>query len=85
MFYVYIIESLGTGNLYFGFTSNLKKRIVEHNAGLSSSTKRYAPWKLIYYEACVDKKDAVRREGYLKTSGGRRMIKLRLKEYFYRK
>jgi len=85
MFYIYCLESLLNEELYFGFTTDLKKRVVEHNKGLNFSTKRYMPWKLIYYEACINNKDAKRREKYLKTSQGRRMLKVRLKEYFYGK
>lgn len=69
--------------MYMGFTSDLKKRIVEHNQGLTPSTRRYKPWKLIYYEACLNEVDAKRREGYLKTTQGSRALKRRLKEYFY--
>ena len=83
MYYVYIIESKKEKELYIGYTSNLQKRIKEHNSGKSKSTKRYMPWKLIYYEACLNENDAKRRERYLKTSQGRRMIKRRLKEHFY--
>lgn len=60
--------SLVNGDLYTGFTNDLKKRLKEHNQGLNFSTKRYMPWKIIYYEACLDKDDAVRRERYLKTT-----------------
>jgi putative endonuclease len=85
-FYVYVLESLKYNDeLYIGFTSDLKKRLVQHNSGLNESTKRYMPWKVIYYEACYDKLDAERRERYLKTSQGRRLLKRRLKEYFYKK
>ena len=85
MFYVYCIESINEGELYFGYTSDLRRRFKEHNQGLNFSTKRYAPWKLVYYEACINGKDAKRREKYLKTSQGRRMFKLRMKEYLYEK
>lgn len=85
MFYTYILESLKNGELYFGYTNNLVKRVKEHNQGLNISTKRYLPWKLIYYEACLDKQDAKRREYYFKTTQGRRLLKRRLKEYFYNK
>lgn len=85
MFYIYILESLKNGNLYTGYTGDLKKRFREHNHGLNKSTKPYLPWKVIYYEACLNEKDAKRREGYLKTSQGRRLLKRRLKEYFYNK
>ena len=84
MFYNYIIQSLKNDQLYTGFTSDLKKRINEHNQGLNLSTKRYKPLKIIYYEACVDKDDVMRREGYLKTTQGIRLVKRRLKDYFYK-
>jgi len=67
--------------LYFGFTSDLKNRLKEHNSGNNISTKRYMPWRLIYYEACLAESDAHRREKYLKTNIGRRMMKRRLKDY----
>jgi putative endonuclease len=63
----------------------LKKRLREHNQGLNPSTKRYRPWKLIYYEACLNEKDCARREGYIKTTQGGRMLKRRLKEYLFDK
>lgn len=85
MFYVYVLESLKNGNLYTGYTKDLKKRLEEHNRGLNLSTKPYMPWKVIYYEACLNEKDAKRREGYLKKTQGQRMLKRRLKEYFYNK
>jgi len=83
MFYVYILESIKNKNLYIGYTIDLRRRFQEHNQKENFSTRPYAPWKLIYYEACLDEKDAKRREKYLKTSQGRRLIKRRLKEYFF--
>ncbi|MFA6269588.1 MAG: GIY-YIG nuclease family protein [Candidatus Paceibacterota bacterium] len=83
MFYTYFLQSENYDETYIGFTSDLKNRVREHNQGLTPSTKRYRPWKLVYYEACVNEKDAKRREGYLKTTQGSRMLKRRLKEYFY--
>ncbi len=78
------MESESKENLYIGYTNNLKKRIEEHNLGKNKSTKPYIPWKLIYYEACLNVEDARRREKYLKTSQGRRLLKRRLKEYFFK-
>ena len=83
MFYNYIIESEKNKSWYIGYTDNLRRRLKEHNQGLNISTKRYIPWKLIYYEACTDKADAVRRERYMKTTQGGRMAKRRLKEYIW--
>ncbi len=85
MFYVYVLQTISGKNLYTGYTSDLKRRLKEHNQGLNSSTKRYGQWKLIYYEASLNEQDARRREGYLKTTQGGRLLKRRLKEYFYKK
>lgn len=85
MFYVYVLESTSEDKQYIGYTNDIKKRVREHNLGLNRSTKRLKPWKLIYFEACLSLDDAKRRERYLKTSQGSRMLKLRLKKYFYEK
>ncbi|MBI2625166.1 MAG: GIY-YIG nuclease family protein [Candidatus Nealsonbacteria bacterium] len=81
--YVYIIRSLKNGEMYVGYTANLVNRLKEHNQGLNFSTKSGRPWKLIYYEACLNADDAKRREKYLKTSQGHRLLKSRTKEYLY--
>lgn len=84
MYYVYILESQKKLNwLYKGSTSDLKRRIAEHNAGKSFATAPYAPFKLIYYEAYVLKADAEARERYLKTSMGMRVIKKQLANYLH--
>ena len=82
-FYTYVLESKIKKKLYIGYTGDLIKRVKEHNLGLNQSTKPYKPWKLIYYEASLDQEDAKRREKYLKTSQGGRLLKRRLKEYFF--
>ena len=81
-FYDYILKSKGSDKLYVGFTSNLIRRVKEHNLGLNTSTKAYRPWVLIYYEACRNRIDAKRRENYLKTNKGAMLLKRRLHEYF---
>lgn len=82
-YYVYVLKSRKTGGLYIGFTADLKKRFQEHNRGLVFSTKPHLPWQLIYYEAMLNKDDSKRREKYLKTNQGARLLKRKLKEYFY--
>lgn len=82
MFYIYILQNKD-GDLYKGYTSDLKKRLKEHNQGLNLSTKKGLPWKVIYYEACLVESDARRRERYLKTTQGARLLKRRLKDYLY--
>lgn len=66
MFYVYILKSLKTEKLYFGYTEDLRARLKEHNAKQSRSTKAFTPFELVYYEAYKSKKDALVRERQLK-------------------
>ena len=82
-YYVYILESLEDKSLYIGYTNDLQKRFKEHNRKLNFSTKSKTQWKLIHYLAYLNEEDAVRREKYLKTSQGSRLLKRMLKEYFY--
>jgi len=81
--YVYLLESLKNKSLYIGYTTDLRKRLDYHNSGRNVSTKPYMPWQLIHYEAYRNENDAKRRERYLKTSQGSRLLKRMLKEYFY--
>ncbi len=69
--------------MYKGFTVHLNKRLQQHNSGLNFSTRGKGPWIVIHYEAYRNEKDAKRREKYLKTSQGSRLLKRMLKEYFY--
>lgn len=77
-YYTYVLESLKDGNLYAGWTDNLKERLVKHNNGKVESTAQRRPLKLIYYEACLSKEATLRREKYFKTGFGRRFLKNRL-------
>jgi len=66
MFYVYFIQSRKDDKMYIGVTSDLKKRLQEHNNGKNTSTKYRIPFTLIYYEAYLSFKDAIKREKKLK-------------------
>jgi len=66
MFYVYILKSAKDRKLYFGYTRDLRKRLKQHNAHCSFSTKPRAPFRLIYYEAYASMPDAKKRENNLK-------------------
>ncbi|MFC3414162.1 GIY-YIG nuclease family protein [Algoriphagus hitonicola] len=81
MFYVYVLQSQLDKKFYTGFTSNLKRRLQEHENGLSLSTKHRRPFDLVYFEACLSQKDALHREKYLKTTYGKRYLKNRLKNF----
>ncbi|HVT01553.1 MAG TPA: GIY-YIG nuclease family protein [Patescibacteria group bacterium] len=80
-FYVYVIRSINKDFIYVGFTHNLKKRFIEHNNKEEISTKHYAPFELIFYEAYGNEKDAKRREEYFKTTKGKVTLRQMLREY----
>ncbi|MCK4663194.1 MAG: GIY-YIG nuclease family protein [Bacteroidales bacterium] len=82
MFYTYVLLSEKDGNLYIGFTKDLKLRFEQHRKGYVKSTKNRRPLNLIYYEACLIQDDAIRREKYLKMYYGKMFIRKRLKSYF---
>ena len=78
MFYVYLLQSLTTDDIYIGFTSNVERRLAEHNMGNNTSTKKYQ-WKLVFYEAYASESDARTREAKLKHYGkSLTMLKKRL-------
>ena len=82
MHYVYVLNSLINGDVYIGFSSDLKTRLKMHNSGRVKSTKAYKPWKLIYYEAYESKKDAGKREKQLKMHAAKNDLLKRLENSF---
>lgn len=82
MYFTYVIRSKKDRKLYIGYTGNLKLRFEQHNKGLVDSTRNRRPFELIYYEVCIKRDDAIRREKYLKTFYGKMFLKNRLKSYF---
>ncbi|MEA1936653.1 MAG: GIY-YIG nuclease family protein [Patescibacteria group bacterium] len=66
MFYVYVIRSTKKKYHYIGYTSNLRKRLQEHNSGKTKSIKHLIPFELIYYEAYNTDNLARKREINLK-------------------
>ena len=79
MHYLYILL-LSNGDLYKGTTDDLKRRFVEHAIGKVISTRNYLPVELIYYETYSVKSDCVRREKFLKTNEGRKLLKKQLRD-----
>jgi len=80
-YYIYILQSQKDRKLYTGYTKNLTGRFEHHCKGEVPSTKNRRPLKLIYYEACLNRDDAIKREKYLKTYYGKMFIHKRLKSY----
>lgn len=67
MYYLYIIKSRIVERFYVGVTSDLTKRLLKHNTGGNKSTKPYKPF---YSETYKTKRDALIREGFLKSPKG---------------
>lgn len=69
MYYVYFLQGKLNDQSYVGSTNDLKVRFKQHNDGKITSTKRYKPWKLLYYEAYESESLARIREKRLKYNG----------------
>lgn len=82
MFYTYVLLNRNN-HFYTGYTADLRKRFNEHNSGKSTYTKYNGPYRLIYYEACLDREDAIAREKYLKSGYGKRYVRNRLKRFLF--
>ena len=62
MFYTYILYSENHDQYYIGHCEHLEKRLERHNNKTVSSTKKYAPWCIVYYESFNTRIEASRRE-----------------------
>ena len=81
MYYTYVLLSESDNKFYVGFTKKLERRLEEHEKGLVFSTLHRRPLRLIYFEACLNEIDAIKREKYFKSGFGRRFLKNRLESY----
>ena len=77
---VYVLLSLQDGQLYVGFSADLTNRLTDHFRGRVPSTAPRRPLRLIYCEYHLSKEDALRRESYLKTTAGKKALKLMLRD-----
>ena len=79
MYFVYILRSCKDHNCYIGFSTDVHRRLSQHNNGENISTRNRRPLILIYYEAHLSKEDALRREGYFKTTKGKSTLRQMLR------
>ncbi len=64
--YTYMVEC-SDGSFYTGWTNDLEKRIKAHNEKKGAKyTRSRTPVRLVYYEAFMEKQDAMRREYEIK-------------------
>ena len=88
MYYIYVLfneKADSEKKFYLGYTNDLRRRVAEHNQGMSQWTKRFGPWRLIYYEAYASMEDAMDRERKLKSHGkGIQELKKRLRKSIHK-
>jgi putative endonuclease len=78
MHYTYVLLTGSARRFYTGYSTDLRKRLKEHAAGRVRWTASRQPVHLAYYEACLSREDALRRERFLKTGKGKRYLRKRL-------
>ena len=77
MWHVYILQSLKTRRYYIGSTSNLERRLYEHNNDINLSTRNRGPFEIVYDEMFEAREKAYRRELEIKSyKGGNSFRKL---------
>ena len=72
----YILFSGKLNKHYVGSTTDLERRVIEHNRGKEKFTKTGCPWILLYQEAFPDLSGARKRETYIKKQKSRKYIEL---------
>ena len=66
MWHIYILES-NDGRMYTGITSDIERRFKEHQQGKGARfTKAFGAKKMLYYEDCETKNEALKREAEIK-------------------
>jgi putative endonuclease len=68
LFFVYVLGSQrkNVRRTYVGWTTDLKRRLRQHNAGRGAKSTRGRKWILLYSECCKTKREAMSREWHIK-------------------
>lgn len=75
MYKVYAIRSKIKNYIYVGLTTNLEKRLKQHNKGYTKSTKPFRPFEIIYFEEVETRILARKREKYFKSGIGKEFLR----------
>ena len=85
MHYTYVLYCIDTKRnrkkFYIGSTDDYTKRVTEHRNKCVRTTKSFDKIELVYFEMCLNKTDALKRELQLKTGFGRGYLNRRLENY----
>jgi len=82
MHFVYIVESGSSGNWYYGYSTDVERKIEGHNKGLNTSTKNRDFGNSSFLIAFDSKTEALKFELYLKKSRNKNFIRNRFTENF---
>ena len=74
-YFTYVLRSKKDGNLYIGYSENPDRRLVEHNSGKTRSLIKRRPLSMVYKEEFDNELEARRRERFLKSGQGRKILK----------
>jgi putative endonuclease len=77
MYYVYVLKAQSSGSIYIGHTLNLESRVISHKRGWNQATKGISDWELVYNEEYPTRALAAKREKFLKTGDGRKVLRLK--------
>lgn len=79
MYYVYLLKSVSDPTRrYVGFSTDLRQRLSDHNAGKLATTAKNRPWNLVTYLGFSSKGQALAFEAYMKSGSGHAFAKRRL-------
>ena len=78
MFFAYVAKSEAHNYFYKGHCMDLERRLKQHNAGMTTSLRKYIPLRIVYFEQFETLGEAIQREKYFKTAAGRRFLKGKL-------
>ena len=73
MWFVYVLMNKEE-RMYIGISESPERRLREHNFGRTKSTKGFTPWKIVFKEACNNRREARDREKYWKSGFGRERL-----------
>lgn len=65
-YFVYILRSQD-GRYYTGYTTDLERRLKEHQTGMGAKfTRSFGAEVILYHEVCASKSEALKREAQIK-------------------
>ena len=70
----YILYSVKINKYYTGQTTDLIRRLEEHNRGKTAFMASGLPWKLIFYKELKSRQEATRLEQIIKKRGAKRFL-----------